>query len=1148
MRVVVLGPVGAWQGDQPVDLGGPKPRTLLAALALHAGRAVPPERMIELIWSGHPPAAAIASLQTYVAKLRQGLDPTRASRTPSSVLVTSAAGYALQLADDALDAKEFSTAIERAHRLLPRSANTLPRPPAATGPGDLAELRTALFQALSMWRDVPYPELPDDDTAAAERARLQGLRLLAVEDLALVRIALGEETAVAGDLQAFIAEHPLQESLWALRILALYRAGQQSAALEAGRRIRVMLNDELGIDPGPILQQLEQAVLRQSTELDWTIAEHALAIAPTVSPPASTTPGPPAPGPPALGSSAPASATEPPLVGRRGELQSLHDLVEGARQSRPGTALIVGEAGIGKSRLLRELMTAKESPAIMTLTVSCAEDQGAPPLWPWAQLLATLDQLAPAAGSPDLSLIAHSPSEIFADDPESEQSRFGLWESITRRLTDAARLTPLLLIFDDLHWADPSSLALLRHVIDRLGHARMAVVLARRPVVDPGPALLALGESLARRHTVRIELTGLSPADTGDLVTVLTGRTADDMMARQLWERTAGNAFFVTELIRMTGGTLSPPGTGGDIPYAVSDVVLARLSKLPAPSSELLLTAAIIGRDFDALVLAAAAGRPVPDVGALLAPALATGLVVELDAARYQFTHALVRDALVSSLPPSGRANRHAAVADALHRGQTLDQPRAKSEAVRHWLAAGPLHAAKAWRAAAAAAADAVTLRAWEEAAALLAEAIAAAVLDPAASDHDRYELHLRRADACRWTGDHTGLNASLLQAVAAAGRSGDVAAAARAAVGAVEGAVWMPRPYGSVEAPVVNALRDALRDLPTADTELRTRVMLALASELYYADAPQERQALVEQGLAVARRIDDPHLLVWAMTAASQATWRPDTADDRYDFAREALAAAERTMTPEHLAIAHYLLAGTAQETGRIKQMWQQIRLGREVCEANHLVAPLVALGWLEAPWLALRGEFEQAWALVAVTAADMERTSMPQQAAAPAATALIVQMISGVIDPAAIAAMTAVAETSPLPMQQTLLWMMLLAGQRAEAQKLYATTVLEIPPDTWMSLSTNCQIAEIAAEFGDADLGAGVYRWLVPYAGRPAAAAASTAMGPVDTYLAMAAVAVGEIDLARRHATEAETLCVEWEIPLATRRITALRERFGL
>ena len=217
MRVAVLGPVAVWQAGQPIDLGGPKPRTLLAALALHAGRAVPPDRIIELIWSGRPPAAAMASLQTYVAKLRQGLDPTRASRTPSTVLVTSAAGYALHVPDDALDARQFGAAVERAHRLLPRTPNALPQPPDGIGVQSLTELRGVISQALSLWRDVPYPELPDDDTAAAERARLQGLRLLAVEDLALVRIALGEETAVAGDVQAAIAEHPLRESLWALR-------------------------------------------------------------------------------------------------------------------------------------------------------------------------------------------------------------------------------------------------------------------------------------------------------------------------------------------------------------------------------------------------------------------------------------------------------------------------------------------------------------------------------------------------------------------------------------------------------------------------------------------------------------------------------------------------------------------------------------------------------------------------------------------------------------------------------------------------------------------------------------------------------------------------------------------------------------------
>jgi len=301
---------------------------------------------------------------------------------------------------------------------------------------------------------------------------------------------------------------------------------------------------------------------------------------------------------------------------------------------------------------------------------------------------------------------------------------------------------------------------------------------------------------------------------------------------------------------------------------------------------------------------------------------------VDDDVELFRFSHALVRDAAYDAIPASARARQHAAVAAAIEQGPADEPGRARSEAARHWLSAGPSQAARAWRAAAAAAREAAGLHAWDEADQLLEAVITARHSDHTATDRQRYDLVLSQADVRRWAGDRTGLDTALMAAIGHAERIGEVelvAAAARTgtstrcrvAVGTVDGSVWQPRPQGQTHPPLLAALRDALRRLPPADTELRCRVMLALAVELYFADAPRERDALVEQGLAVARRLADPSLLVWANTAAHLASWRAATAEDRYRRAVESVDAAVQVGDPRHECVTRTILAGVAQNSG---------------------------------------------------------------------------------------------------------------------------------------------------------------------------------------------------------------------------------------
>ncbi|MEV0952762.1 BTAD domain-containing putative transcriptional regulator [Promicromonospora sp. NPDC050249] len=246
VRVGVLGPVTAWVDGAEAALGGPRQRAVLARLVAAGGRTVTADRLVQDLWVD-PPQGALAAVRTFVAALRRGLEPGRTPRTPARRLVTDGPGYALHDVD--VDAWSFEAAVAGARDLTPAAA------------------RASLDQALGAWRGTPYAGL-DQPWAAAERARLAELRLVATERRAEVRIALGDAAGVVPGLDAHVAEHPWREEAWRLLALALYRSGRQADALAVLRRARAMLADELGVDPGPRLAELEGQVLRHDVGAD----------------------------------------------------------------------------------------------------------------------------------------------------------------------------------------------------------------------------------------------------------------------------------------------------------------------------------------------------------------------------------------------------------------------------------------------------------------------------------------------------------------------------------------------------------------------------------------------------------------------------------------------------------------------------------------------------------------------------------------------------------------------------------------------------------------------------------------------------------------------------------------------------------------
>ncbi len=1108
----MLGPTTARRGGESIVLGARKQRALLAALTLYGGRPVPVDTIVDLLWGDSPPPGVGATLQTYVAGLRRALEPQRERRAPASVLVTVGSGYAVQ--PDAVDAVRFDRIVTAVHR----------RVQAEPDASELESLVARLDEGLALWRGEAFAELDDAPAVAAERARLGELRLLALEDRAVVELARGHHSTVAGELEVLTRAYPMRERLWALRALALARSHRQADALETLREVRTLLHDELGIEPGVELRELQAAILRQDPDLEWrppaTPATRAAAAPPA--PPAAA-PAPPAP--PAAPAGSGAVPRRWPMVGRTAELAALTGALEEAARGRPVLAAVTGDPGIGKTRLVTELAEQARTRGFTVLAGRCSQDDGAPPLWPWRPVLAALGQELPRA----------APGER-----EDEGAQFRAWEAVVDVVRQAAAREPVLLVLDDLHWADRSSLRVLRLLVETLDEGRLLVVSTWRPHPPPRAALADVAESLGRRHALRLELGGLDADQAAEVVASVAHARPSVGQAEALARRTDGNPFFLVEYARLAaeGGDLGALLAEADPPTAVHDVLVRRLERLPPPVRAVLTVASVVGREFDTGTVASAAGSGDEEVLDLLEPAAAVGLVREEGVDRWMFAHALVRDTVYAALPATRRARVHARVAEA------LEGSGGETEQARHWLEAGPSYAARAWPAAAAAAAATRRLHAHEESVELLSAALRALDQDRGATALDRWELLMQLVDAHSWSGHWHEVVEVEIEAVALAEQLGDDHRVATAAASMTLG-LWSSGEFGDVNDVVVAALRSCLDRLPDGDSRARCLVLLSLANELYFAAPYEQRRTWIDEAVAMARRLDEPGLLLDALMVSMIALFVPGTADERLAWTTEAAELAEVAGDERRLALALTLRVGVEAELGRVGQAWRTLEAARrEAGRLRHLYA-LAILGALEVPWLAMAGRFGDCEERMEGIARLLELMGRGEK------ENLLTVVSLALWRGRPRTAVPALAEVvvAGLPVSPLAVVCLLRGGGDVDAARRFDE---EHPYDleeheTWLTPLMRCCAAEAALGLGDRARGRRCYELLAPYAGHAATAGAHCAMGPVDAFLALAAAAAGDRERAAGHADRAQELIEEWAIPLAGQWLAALRERHG-
>ncbi|MDL9937239.1 BTAD domain-containing putative transcriptional regulator [Gordonia sp. ABSL1-1] len=671
-------PPGAGDAGNRVDLGTRKQRVTLAQLILADGAPVSVDRLITGIWGDDPPDRAEVSLQAYISGLRKALEPDRRPRAPSTVLLTHGAGYSLPTDDEQVDLRRLVANVTEAKEMLARH--------------EASAAATVLREVLAVYRPLlpEFEGLPFRDEAALHLERMLGVaRELSYE----ARLAIGDHRLLVGELERAIEATPLDENLWTLLATSHYRLGRQSEALAAIADARRILAEEIGVDPGPRLRRLESDILDQADHLEAPAPP-----SPTLVPTPSATPGAAGPDTAPAGTNPGSPADDDPsrLVGRVDELAVLHRAVVASMSGPGGVVIVEGEPGAGKTALLEEAARrARNAADVTVLWGRCIDDAAVPSMWPWVQILGSvLPQLDPddRARLLDTDLGRMVTAGVTVIPPPRTMpdaaARFGFYDQAADLLDGVTRHTQLIIVLDDVQWADSASLELFAHMASRGTRGVTFYASLRSSGAERRAAVDELSATIARlpgHH--RFEVGPLVADDISELIRRETREWPGAGTVDSILRRTGGNAFFIRELTRI----LAAHGSIADdaVPAGVRDVVQQRLRELPRRTRDILDVAAIIGSSVDLVLLAATMGAPVDDTLDDLDPATTAGIVdAGDDPFAFSFSHDLIREAVVAGIGAIAQRRIHLAVADALDREAT---PHRTVRVARHLWSAGPL-------------------------------------------------------------------------------------------------------------------------------------------------------------------------------------------------------------------------------------------------------------------------------------------------------------------------------------------------------------------------------------------------------------------------------------------------------------------------
>jgi DNA-binding SARP family transcriptional activator len=1108
LDIHLLGPIGAERDGEPVFLGGPPQRAVLARLAIAAGQLVTIDRLVDDVWAGEPPSTAVNTLQSYVSLLRRALGDPRHLRREGP-------GYVLTVSREQIDATRFEDLSAAGRAAL------------ASAPDDAL---VKLDAALDEWHGQAFGDFADAEWARPTAVLWEELRLAALEARFDALLALARHVDAVGELERATDEHPRREGFARRLMIALYRSGRQPDALRAYARIRTVLHEQLGLDPTPELVALQTAILNHDPDLavtppleepavsspDVTVAEVASAPAPDTGPAPSPVP---LPGP-ALRSGA------SDFVGRAGQLAALHRIWDDVLAGHSHLALLVGEAGVGKSRLAaRFAAEAHEEGAVVLWGRATAE--AIVPFEPMVEAIRTaLRTISPEARRrvagerghlalllPELEQIV---PEARAAPAEPGVERYLLFESVAEVLRSESADHPLLIVLDDLHWADAPSLKLIEHVLRHEQPGRVMVVgAARAPADAPTPELDRLTIDLGRdRLLSRVVVNGLATRDVGDL---LHAGGRDTGLAGELHAATGGNAFFLTELIRHGNGA----PLRGELPESIRAMVGVRLDRLDRTVTHVLNLTAIAGPAATLPVLERASGLDGDRLLDAVDTALAAGLLVEDGAGRLAMPHALIGQAVVSRLGRTRRLDLHRRLADALE--QAAEPQSSPGTLAHHLIEAGSL-ADRSQRVSAALAAGrhALDVAAYEDATRWCerVDALLTDRTDPA----KRTEAAVLRSDTARARGDREGALAAAREAADLARSTDDPMLLAQAAERWMLALSAIGFDIGEPADPELVALLErVIAALPDDERQYQVRMRSMLASVLVASSDGTQREELAAEALAIAHVDGRPELVASAQLARRLAIWQLDRLDERTEAVLVAVAEARRAGNV-HLELTAALFAmADLLEQARVDDHLQLLAEFRARATALHMPLYLTYALFIESGHRLAAGEY-----------AEAERLADEALALGRASHGVNAEIVHGGIqyllaqDRGRLASTLTVIERLAAAHPRLRMWKVAMlgalldAGRYEEGRQIFegfvGTRSLRLLHNQ-IFLPAACALAQASAQLGDAPRAAVLHHALEPYADRLAVSGiGGISVGPVSRYAGLAAHAAGDLDAGER------------------------------
>jgi DNA-binding SARP family transcriptional activator len=1045
----LCGPLVVEIAGRRVEAGLPsrQGRMVFAYLLLSRRRPVSRDELAEALWPDRAPAAVQTLLTELLSRVRSAL--------PAGVL-QGRAQLSLELPADAW------VDVEAAAALAARARERL-------SAGEPAAVLAITREALDL---IGAPLLPDIDRIWADEAR-RALEEVAASLLELFAraglLAGGDELGLAeAAARELIAREPFRESAYGLLMEVHAARGDVARALTVFEELRTLLRDELGTVPAASVRALNDRLLT--------------ADAPSRAP-----------------AELPAALRACRVfVGRGAELARVTDVL-GSGNGRPRLLLLTGEPGVGKTSLA--VRAARELHAGGAAVLYGRSDpEPLAPYQPFAEALGDLTERAPAlldgvATSALARIVPRLGGAAEEDDPQVDRHR--LFEAATALVGAAAPGGRVLLVLDDVHWADQPTLLMLSYVL-RHGSPALVVLGTTRPFEESRSALGELVVDLRRDGQVeRLSLDGLDPGATHELVAARSRVAPHPEFVHWIHARTDGNPFYVEATLRdLQPDLISAPAPGAlertPVPQGVRDLVAQRLARLDEDAAEALRVGAALGPVFQLAHVEPLLGGHARALAAL-DEAVASGLVRETRAGAYAFVHAIAREAIYDGMTAARRASLHLRV------GEALEERRAPAQALAHHFhearhLAGHEKPVRHHVAAAEASARAL---AYEDQ--IGHYDLALAVLDeagPGTDDEARCRILLAVAEREVNLGADFRSRVRLAAEIAERHGWADVLAEAAVAHGRVA-------EYGRVDRATIDLLERALALLGDEDGPAKARVLGRLAEAMYYdGEAPERRHELSRRALEMARRaaqtghdrgvLRDGEVLIGVLSSRGRALAGPDNIEEQLALADEALELAPRLADPQWPLGAHAAravlhryrgqLAAARGDIDALETLVDELRLRETYWDAE--------LQRARAGEALLAGDLEEAERRARHSGAILARIGDPDAEHLLVALLLAIRLRQGRADELAAAIAERAARPDAPPAWAALLGLIhLRAGRGNDARRQLLAFAGDgfgaIPVDEdW--LGTLAVLAEICASVGEPRLAATLERLLRPYANR--------------------------------------------------------------